>query len=57
MSVRPMRGSRGVVGTSLCLILAGTGARPNLDGLGVVAFPSGVHTMRLKRLNTPATLS
>ena len=48
LSVRPEAGRDGRRAEVLMFNSGGMGARPELDGLGATAFPSGVHTMPIE---------
>ncbi|SLN42843.1 Acetophenone carboxylase delta subunit [Roseovarius albus] len=48
ISARPEAGKDGRRSEVLMFNSGGTGARPELDGLGATAFPSGVHTMPIE---------
>lgn len=48
ISARPVAGGQGRRSEVLMFNSGGTGARPELDGLGATAFPSGVHTMPIE---------
>ncbi|CAH1667015.1 N-methylhydantoinase B [Hyphomicrobiales bacterium] len=48
ISVRPVAGRAGRRAEVLMFNSGGMGARPDSDGLGATAFPSGVHTMPIE---------